>query len=188
MQKKMASKISAGVLSAVLVLQGMFPTVAVMADEISETGSSETVIEETIAETSESEEAKVSETSETTAETEPSETEETVPTEPSETSETTVAETSAEQTVPSETAETTATSETTEAKSSVNIVDADITDIGAIFTLEIDEPVTIFVELNFGMLPGYGWFRDAKVTIRMRTNVNQTFLEIFCEWFAGVRR
>ena len=83
MQKKIASKISAGVLSAVLVLQGMFPTVAVMADEISETGSSETVIEETIAETSE--------------------TEETVPTEPSETSETTVAETSAEQTVPSET-------------------------------------------------------------------------------------
>lgn len=124
MQKKMASKISAGVLSAVLVLQGMFPTVAVMADEISETGSSETVIEETIAETSESEESKVSETSETTAETEPSETEETVATEPSETSETTVAETSAEQTVPSETAETTATSETTEAKSSVNIVDA----------------------------------------------------------------
>ena len=124
MQKKMASKISAGVLSAVLVLQGMFPTVAVMADEISETGSSETVIEETIAETSESEEAKVSETSETTAETEPSETEETVPTEPAESSETTVAETSAEQTVPSETAETTATPETTEAKSSVNIVDA----------------------------------------------------------------
>ena len=124
MQKKIASKISAGVLSAVLVLQGMFPTVAVMADEISETGSSETVIEETIAETSESEETKVSETSEITAETEPSETEETVPTEPSETSEATVAETSAEQTVPSETAETTATSETTEAKSSVNIVDA----------------------------------------------------------------
>ena len=124
MQKKIASKISAGVLSAVLVLQGMFPTVAVMADEISETGSSETVIEETIAETSESEETKVSETSETTAETEPSETEEAVPTEPSETSETTVAETSAEQTVPSETTETTATSDTAEAKSSVNIVDA----------------------------------------------------------------
>ena len=74
MQKKMASKISAGVLSAVLVLQGMFPTVAVMADEISETGSSETVIEETVAETSEaketkdSEETKVSETSETRTE------------------------------------------------------------------------------------------------------------------------
>ncbi len=106
MQKKIASKISAGVLSAVLVLQGMFPTVAVMADEISETGSSETVIEETISET------------------DPSKTEETVPTESSETSETTVAETSAEQTVPSETTETTATSETTEAKSSVDIVDA----------------------------------------------------------------
>ena len=133
MQKKIASKISAGVLSALLVLQGMFPTVAVMADEISETGSSETVIEETIAETSESsetkatEETKASETSETTAETKPSETEETATTGSTETSETTAAETSestAEQTVPSETTEASAPSETTEAKSSVNIVDA----------------------------------------------------------------
>ena len=45
MQKKIASKISAGVLSAVLVLQGMFPTVAVMADELSETEPSGTVID-----------------------------------------------------------------------------------------------------------------------------------------------
>ena len=63
MQKKIASKISAGVLSALLVLQGMFPTVSVMADEISETKPSETVIEETVTESSE--ETKASE--ETTA-------------------------------------------------------------------------------------------------------------------------
>ena len=68
MQKKIASKISAGVLSALLVLQGMFPTVSVMADEISETKPSETVIEETVTESSEetkaSEETTVPETSE----------------------------------------------------------------------------------------------------------------------------
>ena len=81
MQKKIASKISAGVLSALLVLQGMFPTVSVMADEISETKPSETVIEETVTESSEetkaSEETTVPETSETTTETKTSETEET---------------------------------------------------------------------------------------------------------------
>ena len=108
MQKKIASKISAGVLSALLVLQGMFPTVSVMADEISETKPSETVIEETVTESSEetkaSEETTVPETSETTTETKTSETEET-----SETTETT---------------ETAAPSEPTEARSTVNIVDA----------------------------------------------------------------
>ena len=90
MQKKIASKISAGVLSALLVLQGMFPTVSVMADEISETKPSETVIEETVTESSE--ETKASEET-TVPETTVPET--TVP-------ETTVPETTAPETTESE--------------------------------------------------------------------------------------
>jgi len=109
MQKKIASKISAGVLSAVLVLQGMFPTVAVMADEVSETGSSETVIEETIVETSESEETTATEDTKVP---ETSETEETVVPE-----ETTVVETSE-----TDTTETTVASEPSDSNSAVNIV------------------------------------------------------------------
>lgn len=127
MQKKIASKISAGVLSALLVLQGMFPTVSVMADEISETKPSETVIEKTITESSEetkaSEETTVPETSETTTETKTSETEETTASEETtvpETSETGITETSET----TETTETAAPSEPTEARSTVNIVNA----------------------------------------------------------------
>ena len=127
MQKKIASKISAGVLSALLVLQGMFPTVSVMADEISETKPSETVIEETVTESSEetkaSEETTVPETSETTTETKTSETEETTASEETtvpETSETGITETSET----TEATETAAPSEPTEARSTVNIVNA----------------------------------------------------------------
>ena len=117
-KKKIASKISAGMLAAFIVAQGMFPSIAVLAAETTETEDSATVIEEVITEPSESEETtpseetEIAETSETVAETEPTET--TVET----------SETEPEATVPSETTvQDTEATETTEADSN-NIADA----------------------------------------------------------------
>lgn len=94
MQKnKFVSKVSAGILSALIAVQGMIPTVAVMADEISDTDETSIAIEEPM-EDAESFVAEETETSDTSA-TEPIESDETaVPTkyseepEPAETSET----------------------------------------------------------------------------------------------------
>ena len=64
-KKKFATKLSAGLLAAFIVMQGMFPTVAVFADEVSETDAASPVIVETVTEPSETEETKVAETNET---------------------------------------------------------------------------------------------------------------------------
>ena len=102
-KKKFATKLSAGLLAAFIVMQGMFPTVAVFADEISETEAGSPVIAETVTEPSETEETTASET--------PSETTETTDAVPVVTSEAT----------DTEPAETTAPAETTEVKSSISI-------------------------------------------------------------------
>ena len=107
-KKKFATKLSAGLLAAFIVMQGMFPTVAVFADEISETEAGSPVTAETVTEPSETEETTASEPSETET---PSETTETTDADPVETSEAT----------DTEPAETTAPAETTEVKSSISI-------------------------------------------------------------------
>lgn len=89
--RKITSKISVGVIAALIAVQSMFPTISVMAAENTETDSPETVIEETVTETSESVyETEITETTAVPSETEsePTESVETIPeeTEPSETS------------------------------------------------------------------------------------------------------
>ena len=107
-KKKFATKLSAGLLAAFIVMQGMFPTVAVFADEISETEAGSPVIAETVTEPSETEETTASEPSETETS---SETTETTDADPVETSEAT----------DTEPTETTAPAETAEVKSSISI-------------------------------------------------------------------
>lgn len=110
-KKKFATKLSAGLLAAFIVMQGMFPTIAVFADEISETEPTASVVETVVTEPSETAPSETTEPTETSEATEPS------GTSAVDTSETTTAETG-------ETPETTAPSETTEAKSSINIENA----------------------------------------------------------------
>ncbi len=121
MQKKIASKISAGMLAAFIAMQGMFPSIAVLADEIPEAPETTIVIEETEETSEETEPTETSATDETEEIPESTETSEAMETEPSEFEETT-----AETTVPTESsAETEATEPSeTEDVSTVDIVDA----------------------------------------------------------------
>lgn len=114
-KKKIATKISAGILAAFIVLQGMFPTVAVFADEISDMDETSPVIEEVVIEPSETEETEIAEdidtdVTEATEETEPS-------VEETETTET-------EETVPEETETETTEPSVEETESTVEITDA----------------------------------------------------------------
>ena len=120
-KKKFATKLSAGLLAAFIVMQGMFPTVAVFADEVSGTDAASPVIVETVNEPSETEETKVAETNETEA---TSEATESTDAEPVETSETTSETTVVDETVPepTETAPSESTNETV--VSSINIENA----------------------------------------------------------------
>ena len=70
----------------------------------------------------------------------------------------------------------------------VDVVDPHIADEGTIFTPEIDEAITILIELNFGMMPGYGCLGDAQIAFRMRTDKDESFLKILGKWRFGMSR
>lgn len=123
-KKKFATRLSAGLLAAFIVMQGLLPTATVLADEISEAEATFSVVEETVTEPSETAEEKAAEPIETVESTETAETETEKSAESSETTSETTETSETTDTEPVETSETTASIETTEVKSNINIDNA----------------------------------------------------------------